>query len=60
MRVNFGLRGGMTQQTIEALCLKPMWYQAANNTWACECGATETGKLLGARAADFYLQARAA
>lgn len=60
VRVNFGVRGGMTQQTIEVLCLRPMRHRAANNTWLCECGSTETGELLGARAADFYLQARAA
>ena len=60
MRVNFGLRAGMTQQTIERLCLKPMRYRARDNTWICECGSSETGERLGARVVSFGLHADAA
>lgn len=60
VRVSFGMRAGMTQQTVELTCLKPMRYETASNTWVCECGSTTTGELLGARATAFYLQARAA
>jgi hypothetical protein len=55
VRVNFGLRAGMTQQTIERLCLKPMRYRAADNTWVCECGSAEAGEQIGARAVAFGL-----
>jgi hypothetical protein len=50
----------MTQQTIEVLCLRPMRYRAVNDTWVCECGSTERGGVVGARAAAFYLEPRAA
>ena len=53
VRVNFGLRGGTTRQTVEVLCLKPMRYRAIDNTWTCECGSAEVGEVFGARAAAF-------
>ena len=53
VRVNFGLRGGTTRQTIEVLCLKPMRYRTIDNTWTCECGSVEIGEVFGARAAAF-------
>jgi hypothetical protein len=53
VRVNFGLRGGMTRQTIEILCLTPMRYRAIDNTWTCDCGSSEVGEVFGARAAAF-------
>jgi hypothetical protein len=59
VRVNFGLRGGM-RPTGYFLCLMPMRYRAGNNTWICECGSTEKGEVLGARAVAFAMEAEAA
>ena len=53
VRVNFGLGGGKTRQTIEVLCLAPMRYRAIDNTWTCACGSSEVGEVFGARAAAF-------
>jgi hypothetical protein len=57
VRVNFGLRGGTMAYF---LCLRPMRYRAGDNTWVCECGSTETGEVLGARAVTFAMEAEAA
>jgi hypothetical protein len=56
---NFGLRGGTTRYLIELLCLKPMRYRASDNTWLCECGSTETGALIAARARAFDTEPKA-
>lgn len=55
VRINFGLRGGTTRPIADFLCLTPMRYRAGNNTWVCECGSTETGEVLGARAVAFAM-----
>jgi hypothetical protein len=60
MRVNFGLRGGTTRPMADFLCLKPTRYVAGSNTWVCECGSTEAGEVLGARAVAFAMEAEAA
>ncbi len=57
---NFGLRGGMTQWMSEFFCLQPMRYRAADDIWLCQCGATQTGASLGARATGFAIEAEAA
>jgi hypothetical protein len=59
-RPNFGLRGGTLRHAIEFLCLKPMHYRAGNNSWVCQCGSTESGEVLGARATAFEFEAEAA
>jgi hypothetical protein len=58
--VNFGLRGGTLRAMVELLCLLPMRYRAADNAWLCDCGATETGEYLAARAAGYDFEAEAA
>lgn len=60
VRVNFGLRGGTLRPTADFLCFRLMRYRAGNNTWVCECGSTETGEVLGARAVAFATEAEAA
>ena len=60
VRVNYGLRGGMTEHKVAFLCLKPMGYRAADNTWVCGCGSVEQGAVLGARAQAFEIDAEAA
>jgi hypothetical protein len=59
-RPNFGLRGGTLRHPVEFLCLKRMRYRTGNNPWVCECGSTESGEVLGARAAAFEVVAEAA
>jgi hypothetical protein len=56
---NFGRRGGFIRGTIERLCLEPMRYSAVAGLWMCECGATQSGAALGARAAAFAAAAEA-
>jgi hypothetical protein len=58
--VNFGLRGGVLRAMIELLCLTPMRYQAATHTWLCDCGSTEAGDVVAARAAGYDIEAEAA
>jgi hypothetical protein len=60
VRVKFGLRGGTARPMGYFLCLMPMRYRAGSNTWVCECGSTEPGEVLGARAVAFAMEAEAA
>jgi hypothetical protein len=50
---NFGLGGGtlVRASLLIRLCLRPMSYQARDNTWVCGCGAAWPGPLLSARPA---------
>jgi hypothetical protein len=57
---NFGRRGGLIRGTVERLCLKPMSYHAAGGTWICQCGSTQSGASLGARAMAFAAELEAA
>lgn len=40
---------GSRQSGVHITCYRPMRYRPGRNTWICECGAEETGELLGAR-----------
>jgi hypothetical protein len=57
---NFGRRGGLIRSTTERLCLKPMRFHAADGTWVCQCGSTQSGAFLGARAMAFAAELEAA
>ena len=57
---NVGRRGGFIRGTVERLCLKPMRYHAADGTWICQCGSTQSGLLLGTRAVAFSTELEAA
>jgi hypothetical protein len=57
--VNFGLRGGVLRAMVELLCLMPMRYQASDNSWLCECGSSEPGEYLAARASGYAFEPEA-
>jgi hypothetical protein len=50
---NFGLTGGtlVRASVVVRICLRPMRYEARDNTWVCGCGAAWPGPQLSVRPA---------